>query len=119
MARYLRYVLLVLEATSLPLLLTTLLLIITGYAIMYPHAYSALTLGALNYANAQRIHTDPVIRLSFTTLALIHGLTGTIILIEKYMKHRLIKELIKSVVIIALLMLLALTVAIDFSRILR
>ncbi|MEM1750605.1 MAG: hypothetical protein QXV30_00760 [Desulfurococcaceae archaeon] len=114
---YLKYMLLVLEATSLPLLITTLLLIVTGYAIMYPHAYSALTLNALNYANAQRIHTDPVIRLSFTALALIHGLSGTIILIEKYVKHRLVKEIIKSIVLVAVLALLAIVLAIDFLSI--
>ncbi len=108
-----RIMFLLLETTSLPLLVLALLMIISGYALVYPHVISSLTFGAMNYSTAHRIHTDPLIRSSFAILALLHSLAGTFLLIERYVKHKLLKTITELVVIAILSYLLLVIILIE------
>ncbi|WFO76002.1 hypothetical protein J4526_03910 [Desulfurococcaceae archaeon MEX13E-LK6-19] len=97
---------LLIETTSLPLLVLAILMIISGYALVYPHVISGLTFGAMNYSTAHRIHTDPLIRSSFAILALLHSLAGTFLLIEKHVKNKTLKSTLEFIAMTMLLYLL-------------
>ncbi|WP_457751611.1 hypothetical protein [Thermococcus sp.] len=73
------------EITSLPLLILTGLMIVTGYASVSPSAEKASIF--VSKSLAIMIHTSPLIRLSLGILLFIHSYTGTILLTSR-LKNR-------------------------------
>lgn len=95
MSGSMKLMVLLVETTSLPLLVLTLVMILSGYGMLYPMLIESLTLGLIGYGEAARIHTNPLIRAGFTLLALIHGLAGSILLVERYVKNPFVKRVIE------------------------
>lgn len=94
MKRYLKYLLFILEVTSIPLLFTITLMVLSGYGILYPKQIKVLTGGLMNRKLAIIIHTDTIIRLITVVLLYFHGISGLLILIEKYIRTRLLKNIL-------------------------
>lgn len=113
MDKKLGYSMLLVEATAIPLLFLALLMIVTGYTLVYPEAMSALLFGAINYSIAYRLHTDPVIRTCFTVLAILHSIGGMFILVEKYVRRTVVKKLIEMLVLVILVYIGSIVLAIE------
>ena len=64
MKKYIKYLFLVLEASSIPLLFIITILILSGYGILYPSQIKMLTGGLMTERLAYKIHTDKIIRLT-------------------------------------------------------
>lgn len=78
--RFLKYMLLLVEFTSIPLLALCTVYLLTGYQILLPHLRVI--------PNASSIHVDKVLRALFVTFCLVHGYAGTIILINRRTRSR-------------------------------
>jgi len=114
--RYLKYILLILEASSIPLLLLITILILSGYGILYPSQIKLLTGELMTEKLAYRIHTDGVIRLLTLILAFIHGYTGLLILIEKYVRTRLLKNVLILITTIIMVYFYSLMIILDILK---
>ncbi len=88
------FILLVVEALSIPLFLTTILLIISGYGIINPRVVNLLTFGLMNYATSANLHTTEILRISFTILVLIHSYGGLILLSLRRIRNKLLKNIV-------------------------
>lgn len=119
MDRRLRYSIILVEVTALPLLFLSLLMVVTGYTLIYPETMPALTFGAINYGTAHRLHTDPVIRTCFTVLAVLHSIGGMFILIEKHAGRPIIKKLIETLILIILVYMGSIVLVIEILTQLR
>ncbi len=113
MAKLIKYLVVVNEAFSIPLALLLTLMIISGYGILYPSKIQVLTGGLTMEEAFYHIHTDKIIRLSLTTLLLIHIHTGLIILVEKYVKMRSLKKILQIIISIPLLYIYILLIIIE------
>ncbi len=97
---YTKVVLILVETTSIPLLFLSIVMILTGYCIVNPRIVSLLTLGLLSLNKAYIIHTDPIIRNSFSILLFIHSLSGSILMINRYIRNVKMKSVTRFLVII-------------------
>ena len=98
MGRWIKYVLYTVEATSAPLLVASILAVVTGYGMVNPRVVRELTGGLLGYGAAARVHTSPLLRLSFSLLTILHSASGALVLIERRVKARLAKMALRIVV---------------------
>lgn len=73
--RLLRIALLLVEATSIPLLVLLLLYLLTGYQMLVP--------GFRVFENPRLLHTDRVLRVLTVALALLHSYGGLLLLISR------------------------------------
>ena len=101
MGRPSRYSLALIETTSIPLLLLTLVMMVTGYTLAHPETIPTL-LPPIDYSTAQQLHTDPIIRTCYTILATLHSTAGTIMLIEKHVKRKKAKILAETLTVATL-----------------
>ncbi|RLG82215.1 MAG: hypothetical protein DRO40_08255 [Thermoprotei archaeon] len=116
MKRYLKYLLPILEGSSIPLLFIITILILSGYGILYPARIKILTGGLMTEGLAYKIHTDKIIRLSTLVLLFIHGYAGVLILIEKYVRTELLKNVLILICTIILVYLYSLMILLDILR---
>jgi len=114
--KYIKYLFLVLEASSIPLLFIITILILSGYGILYPSQIKMLTGGLMTERLAYKIHTDKIIRLSALILLFIHGYTGLLILIEKYVRTRLLKNVLILICTIIMAYFYSLMILLDILR---
>lgn len=105
LSRSLRIALAIVEASSLPLLVLTVLYTLTGYQMLYPSVYF--------FPSSRAIHLDPLLRVIFVVLVYLHSLAGLIIVIERRVRRRLIKETLEYIAIAGLSIFLALAVTLD------
>ncbi len=77
-----RTALLIVEWTSIPLLILAGLLVISGYGLTSEAARSA-SLGLLTFSRSQMIHLSRAVKLGFVSLLLLHAYAGTEVLGEK------------------------------------
>ena len=77
-----RTAILIVEWTSIPLLILAGLLVISGYGLTSEAARNA-SLGLLTFSRSQTIHLSRLIKLGFVSLLLLHTYTGTEMLGEK------------------------------------
>jgi len=108
------YVLLV-EATSIPLLVTSILLIISGYVLAYPYRAHTLSLGLMDYRGGVILHTLPLIRIVFVFTLYLHGVGGVGLLATRYVKNRVVREVIEISTAALLTVLLLIPLAIDVA----
>ncbi len=114
--KYIRYLMIVVEASSIPLLILILLMILSGYGILYPDKIRMLTGGLISDRIAFKIHTDIVIRISIIAILLIHGFTGLLLLSEKYIRNNLMKKIIILCITVVLVFLLMIPILLDLVR---
>jgi len=116
MKKHLKYLFLILEASSIPLLFIITILILSGYGILYPSQIKMLTGGLMTERLAYKIHTDKIIRLLTLILLFIHGYTGLLILIEKYIRTRLLKNVLILICTIIMAYFYSLMILLDILR---
>ncbi len=92
--RLLRVLLTLVEATSLPLLVTCLLYLLTGYQMLLP--------GLKLIPRAHELHTDRVLRSLLLIFGLIHGYSGLIILCERRIRNNTTRTIVESVITVLL-----------------
>ncbi|MEM0059110.1 MAG: hypothetical protein QXE10_01630 [Desulfurococcaceae archaeon] len=92
--RLLRVLLTLVETTSLPLLVTCLLYLLTGYQMLIP--------GLKLIPRAHELHTDLVLRSLTLILGLVHGYSGLIILSERRIRNNTIRTIVEVAVTILL-----------------
>jgi hypothetical protein len=69
----------VVALTAPPLLVLTISMILSGYALMAPQILSKFF--GIGYGEGVVVHSAPLIRFGFAALALLHGWAGTLVLI--------------------------------------
>lgn len=107
MSKFLRVALAIVEASSLPILVLTIIYILTGYQMLYPNIYF--------FPSSRGIHVDLLLRIIFVVLVYLHSLAGLIIVIERRIKLKAIKEALEYLVIVGLSLFLALTITLDIA----
>lgn len=85
--KLLRVFLLIVEITSLPLLLLCLVYLLTGYQMLIP----SLRL----IPRPRLVHTDRVLRVLLVTLALAHSYSGLILLCERRIRNSTLRKLVE------------------------
>lgn len=78
-SKLLRYSLLIVEMTSIPLLLLTLIYIITGYQMLTP---------LIVFARPRALHVDRLLRVLFVYLSLAHSYAGLIIMTTRKIRSK-------------------------------
>ena len=100
-----QFYLVLVEVTSLPLLVAVAVLVVSGYILRYPGYAPLLSYGLLSYGDAAYLHAAPLIRISFTLLVLLHSLGGLGLLIVRCVKGlraRLVLEVLSAAGLTAL-----------------
>jgi hypothetical protein len=107
MAKPLRLALIIVEVSSIPLLLLTVLYVLSGYQLLYPY---------IRLIPASRaIHVDLLLRILFIILTYLHSLAGLVILLERRVKLKILKLVLEYIVIIGLSLFLALCLTLDIA----
>ena len=114
--KYLKYLLTIVEASSISLLLLIFILVLSGYGILYPAQIRVLTGGLISERLAYKIHTDKIIRMSTITLLFIHGYSGILLLIERRVRRALMKRIMILCITILIVYLYILLVLLDLLR---
>lgn len=92
--KLLRIMLLLVEITSLPLLVLCLLYSLTGYQMLIPRLRLI--------PRARLVHTDQVLRVLLLTLALIHGYSGLILLCERRIRNSTLRKIVELAITLLL-----------------
>lgn len=80
---FLRVLLVLVETTSIPLLVLCLVYLLTGYQMQ--------TSSLRFFPRAREIHTDPTLRVLLVIMAFIHGYSGLILLCERRIRNKILK----------------------------
>ncbi len=115
MVWYKKLILYLVEASSIPLLLLSIVMVLSGYGMLKPWIIEDLTLGILSYSISARIHTDKIIRSSFSILLIIHSITGSYILIDRRIRFKKINYILKALSLIVLLYVLAIIIMCEIT----
>jgi len=105
MARSLRVALIIVEITSLPLLVLMLLYILSGYQMMLR--------SPIFFPRAEIIHTDPLLRILLILLTYLHSLAGLILLINRRVRNNTIRNILEYIVILSTSLLLAFCITLE------
>ena len=89
---FLKVSLLLVELTSIPLLILMSIYIITAYGMLNPGFIGLVT--SLNYVTSLRIHTDGFLRIFCVVLTMTHTYGGLVLLITRRIKNRKIAGII-------------------------
>lgn len=106
MSKFLRLALTIVETSSLPLLVLTILYILSGYQMLY---YSQIHF--MPYARI--IHTDIFLRILFIIFTYLHSVSGLVIMCERRIKNKLIKIIVEYITITILSIIIALPLTLD------
>lgn len=93
----LKYALLLVEFTSIPLLILGLAYLITGYQLLVP--------GIQLVPYARLIHGDRVLRVVLLAFSILHGYAGSLILLHRRVKGKLLRDVLEVFVNIMMLLL--------------
>ena len=85
--KLLRVFLLIVEITSLPLLVLCLVYLLTSYQMLIP--------GLRLIPRPRLVHTDRVLRVLLATLALAHSYSGLILLCERRIRNSTLRKLVE------------------------
>ncbi len=102
------------EITSIPLLILSLLYILTGYGMISGTMQRILLLIGLSYSDIINLHTDPHIRQLLVIIGSIHGLSGTILFISKYIRRVFIQDLLILLTLTIFMIVISLVVLSEF-----
>ncbi|MEM0100476.1 MAG: hypothetical protein QXS24_01865 [Desulfurococcaceae archaeon] len=87
--KFIRYSLIIVEITSFPLFLLTLIYIITGYQMLTP---------LVIFSRPRILHLDRLLRILFVYLFLLHSYAGLIILTARRVRNRKISDLVMTAI---------------------
>lgn len=102
-SKLLKLALMMVEATSIPLTVTTLIYLLTGYEM--------LATGLRLIPRARAIHTNEVLRVVFAALALLHGYAGLILLCGRRLRNKTLKVVTEMFITAGLLIVTVLVIA--------
>ncbi len=103
--------------TAPPLLVLTVSMILSGYALMAPQILSNFL--GIGYGEGVVVHSAPLIRFGFTALALLHGWAGTLVLILPRLIRAgrvMLAYAVLATLSLAVLYLLTPLLLVEFSR---
>lgn len=95
----LKYALLLVEFTSIPLLILGLAYLITGYQLLVP--------GIQMVPYARLIHGDKALRVTLVAFSTLHGYAGLLILLHRRVKGKLLRSALEVSVNVVTLLLVA------------
>ena len=102
--------LLLVELTSIPLLFLSIIYVLTGYQMLYPEKIHI-------FQNPRAIHTDKDLRISTIVLGLIHASAGIILLCERRIRNRVVRNALEIATILLLAVIFIALVMIDATSI--
>jgi len=105
--KLLRAALLIVEATSIPLIVLGFLYLVTGYQLLNP--------GIQLIPRPRVIHTDAVLRITLVVVSILHGYGGLLLLIARLARSNLLRASLFILVHILLIVFLALVVFLEIS----
>ncbi len=105
MAKSLRIALIIVEITSLPLLLLLLLYILSGYQM--------LLRSPVFFPRAETIHKDPLLRILLILLVYLHSSAGLILLINRRIRNKIVKNILEYTVILLTSLFLAFCIILE------
>jgi hypothetical protein len=106
-SKLLRAALLMVEATSIPLIVLGFLYLVTGYQLLNP--------GIQLIPRPRVIHTDAVLRITLVAVSILHGYGGLLLLIARLARSNLLRASLFILVHILLIVFLALVVLLEIS----
>ena len=98
------------EVTAIPLALLLGMFIVTGYCLIKSRAVEALTLGLLTYPICITLHTSRVLRILLVVLALLHGVSGFILMAMRYMDRRFVKYVESLLIVFSVIVLIEIAI---------
>jgi hypothetical protein len=105
--KLLRAALLMVEATSIPLIVLGFLYLVTGYQLLNP--------GIQLIPRPRVIHTDAVLRITLVVVSILHGYGGLLLLIARLARSNLLRASLFILAHILLIVFLALVVFLEIS----
>lgn len=96
----------IVEYTSIPLAICIMLYILSGYGMISP-VFGAL---GLTYRVSAKIHALPLLRLATSLLAILHLYGGVVVLANRYIKDWRVREPIKLLTLVALVIISSLII---------
>lgn len=97
--------LLLVEFTSIPLLLICFIYLLTGYQMINP--------SLLLFPRALSIHTDETLRVLFLLLTTIHSMTGLLLMCERRIRTKTIRVIAEGVIVVILIALTIFLLTLD------
>ena len=98
------------EVTAIPLALLLGMFIVTGYCLIKSRAVEALTLGLLTYPICIALHTSRVLRILLVVLALLHGVSGFMLIAMRYMDRRFVKYVESLLIVFSMIVLIEIVI---------
>jgi succinate dehydrogenase hydrophobic anchor subunit len=93
-----RIALVIVEVTSIPLLLLSAIYVITGYQLVYPDKIWL-------FPSPRAIHADKVLRVATIALGALHGVAGVVLLCERKIRNKFTRSAVELVVLIIIAVL--------------
>jgi hypothetical protein len=106
-SKLLRAALLMVEATSIPLIILGFLYLVTGYQLLNP--------GIQLIPRPRVIHTDAALRITLVAVSILHGYGGLLLLIARLARSSLLRASLFILVHVILIVFLALVVFLEIS----
>ncbi|MEM0000148.1 MAG: hypothetical protein QXH02_03605 [Desulfurococcaceae archaeon] len=97
-ARTLKCALLLVELTSIPLLVLGLVYLVTGYQLLVP--------GIRLVPHARLVHSDRALRVILIAFSTIHGYAGSLILLHRRVKSKQVRGLLEIIINVVVLSLI-------------
>ncbi|HIP56670.1 MAG TPA: hypothetical protein EYH02_01155 [Ignisphaera aggregans] len=98
------------EVTAIPLALLLGLFIVTGYCLIKSRAVEALTLGLLTYPICIALHTSRVLRILLVVFALLHGVSGFMLMAMRYVDKRFVKYVESLLIVFSIIVLIEIVI---------
>ncbi|MCS7114949.1 MAG: hypothetical protein RMJ15_07385 [Nitrososphaerota archaeon] len=106
-ATFVRLSLLIVEFTSIPLLVLASIYLISGYQMLAPQVRII--------PEPRKIHVDSLLRVLTIFLAYLHILGGIIVVVERRLRKEVLKKIIETVAVIVITSLLTFFLIIEAS----
>lgn len=100
MSRVLKYALLLVEFTSVPLAVIGLVYLLTGYQMLLP--------GYHVFPRPRAIHTDRMLRVLLVAFGMVHCYSGLLLLLNRRVRCRRVKGLLEALVTALIILFAAL-----------
>lgn len=102
-----RIALIIVESTSIPLLVLGLIYLITGYQLLNP--------GLRLIPGARLIHADRLLRISLITLAMLHGYLGSLLLVARRAGRGVIRDIVTIALTAMIIVIVSIVVYAELS----
>jgi len=98
------------EVTAIPLALLFGVFIVSGYCLVKSRAVEALTLGLLTYPTCIALHTSKILRILLVVLALLHGVSGFVLMAMRYIDRKFMKYIETLLIVFSVVVLIEIAI---------